>query len=126
MPDRELIAVVPHGASAGPPDLMVGGGDDLPEVRSGDGAADRDVRMRSEPALRFDGDEVLDVVAEVAAQILDEPVQQRGEVDGIPHCPPVVIAGRINGRAILADRAVAVAGEGEEHRRPVRLAVWGG
>jgi len=33
--------------------------------------------------LRFDGGEVLDVVAEVAAQVLDEPVEQGREMDGI-------------------------------------------
>jgi hypothetical protein len=35
--------------------------------------------MRGEAALRFDGGEVLQVAAAVAAQVLDEPVEQRGE-----------------------------------------------
>jgi hypothetical protein len=38
------------------------------------------VDVRGEPALWFDGGEVLNVVAEVAAQVLDEPVEQRGKV----------------------------------------------
>jgi hypothetical protein len=39
--------------------------------------------VRGQAALGFDGGEVLHVVAEETAQVLDEPVQQRGEVDRV-------------------------------------------
>ena len=45
--------------------------------------------MRGKALLGFDGGEVLDVVAEEAAQVLDEPVEQRGEVPRIPGGPLV-------------------------------------
>jgi hypothetical protein len=54
---------------------VVGRGDDLAEFGAGDGAADGDVDVRGEPSLRFDGGEVLDVVADESAQVLDEPVE---------------------------------------------------
>src|ERR1019366_5894134 len=71
----------------------------------------------------FDSGKVLDFVAEVAAQVLNEPVEQGGEVDRIPRGPPVVIRPGVGRTAVLPDSAVAVAGQGEEHRRPVGLAV---
>jgi hypothetical protein len=37
------------------------------------------VGVRGQAALGFDGGEVLGVVAEVAAQVLDEPVEQAGK-----------------------------------------------
>jgi len=54
---------------------VVGGSDDLAELLPGDGAADGEVDVRGEAALGFDGGEVLQVVAGVAAQVLDEPVE---------------------------------------------------
>ena len=48
--------------------------------------------VRGEASLGFDGGEVLDVVAEVAAQVLDEPVEQRGEVQRVAGGAPVVVA----------------------------------
>jgi hypothetical protein len=74
---------------------VVRGGDDLPQVLPGDGTAERDVRVRSQPLLGFDGGEVLDVVAEVAAQVLDEPVEQGRETDGVAGGALVVVGGRI-------------------------------
>jgi hypothetical protein len=50
------------------------------------------VGVRGEAALGFDGGEVLGVVAEVAAQVLGEPVEQRGEVDGVPGGALVVVS----------------------------------
>jgi hypothetical protein len=73
--------------------------------------------------LGFDGGEVLEVVAEVAAQVLDEPVEQRREVQRVTRGPLVVVAGRVGGGAVCGDFAVAVAGQGEEHRRPVPFPV---
>jgi len=67
---------------------VVGRGDDLAELGAGDGAADRDVHVRGEPPLWFDGGEVLDVVAGEAAQVLDEPVEQRGEVQRVAGIGP--------------------------------------
>ena len=73
--------------------------------------------------MGFDGGEVLDVVAEVAAQVLDEPIEQRGEVQRVPRGPLVVIGRRIGRGALGQDSAVAVAGQGEEHGRPVGLTI---
>ena len=94
-------------AGVGPPDLVVGGGQDPAQLGAGDGAADGDVDVRGQPPLRFDGGEVLHVVAEVAAQVLDEPVEQRGEVQRVPGGPLVVVGARVGRGAVLADAAVA-------------------
>ena len=98
---------------------MVGGGDHLADDGPGHCAADGHVQVGRQPSLRFDRAEVLRVITEDAAQVLNEPVHQRGEVQRVPGRPPVVVGARIDGRAVAADLAVAVAGEGEEHRRPV-------
>jgi hypothetical protein len=74
IPDRKAVPVV-LDFCGGPPDLVVGGGDDLAEFGAGDGAADGEVDVRGEAALGFDGGEVLQVIAGVAAQVLDEPVE---------------------------------------------------
>ena len=123
VPDRQAGVVVLDRVGGWPPDLVVGGGEDLAQLGAGQGAADGDVDVRGEPPLGFDGGEVLDVVAEEAAQVLDEPVEQRREVQRVPGRPLVVVGGRVGRGAVGADRAVAGAGEGEEHRRPERLAV---
>jgi hypothetical protein len=57
----------------------------------GDGAADGEVDVRGEAALGFDGGEVLQVIAGEPAQVLDEPVEQRGEVQRVPRGTCVVI-----------------------------------
>jgi hypothetical protein len=57
VPDRQVPAVV-FDVCDGPPDLVVGGGDDLAELGAGDGAADGEVDVRGESALWFDGGEV--------------------------------------------------------------------
>ena len=101
VPDRQLAVVVLDLVGGWPPDLVVGGGEDLAQLGAGDGAADRDVDVRGEAALGFDGGEVLDVVAEEAAQVLDEPVEQRGEVQRVPGGPLVVVGGRV-GRGAVA------------------------
>ena len=126
MPDRELVAVEPDHVGGGPPDLVVGGGEDLAQVGAGHGAADRQVHVRGQAFLRFDGGEVLHLVAEEPAQVLDEPVDQRGEVDRVPGGPLVVVAVRVGRGAVLQHSAVAVAGQGEEHRRAEHLASGGG
>jgi len=64
-------------------------------------------------ASRFCGS--LDVVAEVAAQVLDQPVKQRGKVDRISRSPLIVVGHRIDGGAVVGDLAVTVEGEREEH-----------
>jgi hypothetical protein len=56
------------------------------------------MNVRRESALRFDGGEVLKVVADQAAEVLDEPVEQRGEVQRVPRGRGVVVAVRINGQ----------------------------
>ena len=102
---------------------MVGRGDDLAEFGAGDGAADRDVDVRGEPPLRLDGGEVLDVVADEPAQVLNEPVEQRGEVQRVPGGCRVVVGVRVGGCSVLADPAVGRAGQRDEQRRPEGLAV---
>ena len=102
---------------------MVGGGDDLAEFGAGDGAADGEVDVRGEPALWFDGGEVLQVIAGVAAQVLDEPVEQRGEVQRVAGGAGVVVGVRVGGCSVLADPAVRRARERDEQRGPEGLAV---
>ena len=70
--------------------------------------------------------EVLHVITEETPQVLDEPVEQRRKMQRIPRRPGVVVGARVGGGAILPDAPVAGAGQGEEHRRPERLAVRGG
>ena len=82
--------------------------------------------MWGETALGFDGGEVLHLCAEVAAKVLDEPVEQRRERQRIPRGPHIVVGGRIGRGAVPADPAVGRAGQGDEHRRAEGLAVWGG
>lgn len=43
------------------------------------------------------------VVAEVSAQVLDEAVEQRGEVDRVTGGPLVVVAAGVGGGAVVAD-----------------------
>ena len=88
VPDRQLVAVVLDLVGVGPPDLVVGGGQHPAQLGAGDGAADGDVDVRGQAPLGFDGGEVLHVVAEVAAQVLDEPVEQRGEGQRVPARSP--------------------------------------
>ena len=101
-----------------PPDLVVGGADHLSQHRPGHRAADGHVQVRGQPLLGFDGAEVLRVVAEDAPQVLDESVGQGGEVQRVPRGPLVVIAVRVDGGAVVADLAVAVAGPGGALRVP--------
>ncbi len=69
-------------------------------------------------------------MADEAAQVLDEPVDQLGEVEGVPCGPAVVVGGRVDGGAVGADASVRGQGEGQEQRgaegpavgRGVRLA----
>jgi len=84
------------------------------------------MHVRGQPPLGFDGGEVLHVIAQDAAQVLGEPVEQRGEVQRIPRRLLVAVGGRVGRGAVLIHAAVAGAGQGEEHRRPEGLAVLGG
>src|ERR1035441_2618199 len=79
--------------------------------------------VRGQAALWFDGGEVLDVVAEEASQVLDEPVEQCREVQRVPCGPRVVVGVRAGRGSVVADAPVAGAGQGDEHGRPERLAV---
>ena len=82
--------------------------------------------VRGEPPLRFDGGEVLQVIAEEAAQVLDEPVEQGREVQRVPCRPHVVVAVRVGRGAVVVDPAVAGAGERDEQRGPELFPVRGG
>src|ERR1035437_9418882 len=79
--------------------------------------------VRGQPSLWFDGGEVLNVVAEEPAQVLDEPVEQRSEVQRVPCGPRVVVGVWVGRGAVRADAPVAGAGQGDEHGRAERLAV---
>src|ERR1039458_4768184 len=79
--------------------------------------------VRGQPSLWFDGGEVLNVVAEEPAQVLDEPVEQRSEVQRVPCGPRVVVGVWVGRGAVRADAPVAGAGQGDEHGRPEGLAV---
>jgi hypothetical protein len=62
----------------GPPDLVVRGGDELPQLGAGEGAAHGDMDVGGKPPLGFDGGEILHLVADEAAQVLGKSVEQRG------------------------------------------------
>ncbi len=118
--------MVLDGLGGGPPDLVIGGGQDLAQLGAGDGAADRDVHVRRQTALRLDGGEVLDVIADKAAQVLDEPVEQRGEVQRIAGGPGVVVDGGSGWCSVAGHPAVGRAGQRDEQRRAEDVAVRGG
>jgi hypothetical protein len=71
---------------------------------------------RGESALRLDAAEVLHVASGRPAKVLPEPVEQRREVHCVPRRAPVVVAVRINRRAVVPNSAVAVEGQREERR----------
>jgi hypothetical protein len=54
------------------------------------------VDLRGQPPLRLDRHEVLDVIAEEPAKVLNEPIEQRREVQRAPGRARVVVAGRIS------------------------------
>src|SRR3569833_93325 len=82
--------------------------------------------MWGESALWFDGGEVVDVVADEAAQVLHVAVDQFGEVQRVPSRPPVVIRGRVDRGPVRLHAPVGVQGEGDEQGRAEGLAVRGG
>jgi hypothetical protein len=84
------------------------------------------VDVRGETALGFDGGEVLHVGAEVAAQVLDEPVEQRGEGQRVPGGLVVVVLPWVDRHALMVDPAVGRAGQRDEQGRPEGGAVRGG
>ncbi len=105
VPDGQVRVIVDDVIGRWPPDLVVGGGDDLAQLGAGDRAADGDVDVRGEAFLRFDRGEVLEVLADEAAQVLDEPVEQRGEVQRVAGGPLVVVGVRI-GRGTVCGESV--------------------
>ena len=75
IPHRQLVALEADRGRVGPPHLVIGGGQDAAQFGAGHGAAHSDVDVRGEALLRLDGGEVLHVVAEEPAQVLNEPVK---------------------------------------------------
>ena len=118
VPDRQLVAVPVLDGCIGPPDLVVGGSQDAAELGTGDGAADGDVDMGGEAPLGFDGGEVLHVLAEVAAQVLDEPVEQRGEGQRVAGGLVVVVGGGVDRDAARKPSASPMAQRGALSRPP--------
>lgn len=82
-------------------------GEYLAQFGAGDGAADRDVHVRSQAALRLDRREVLHVLAAEPAEVRDESVEQRSEVQRVPRGTAIVVGIRIGGSSVLADSAAA-------------------
>jgi hypothetical protein len=83
------------------------------------------MHVRGEPPLGFDGAEVLNLVAKVAPQILDESVEQGREMDRVPGSASVVIGGRVDRGAVIEDAAIAVARQRKEHGWAVFRAIAG-
>ena len=83
---------VDRWSCGGPPHLVVGGGGDLRGSARGAWCRGWRSARAGRGALRLDGAGVLDVPALGAAQVLPEPVEQPGEVDGVPGGAPVVVA----------------------------------
>ena len=57
------------------------------------------MEVGGEAALALDGAEVLDLVAGAAAQVLDPPVEQLGEVQGVQGGAAVVVPGGVSRHA---------------------------
>jgi hypothetical protein len=121
-PAREMLRVQRH-VVFGPPELVVGGGPHLAHDPARDRTSNRGVQVRRQAALGLDRGEVLHVIAGAATQVLPEPIHQLGEMQRIKRRPPVVVAVRVHGHALRVDSPVGRQREGEEHRRPVGLAI---
>ena len=76
--------------------MLIGGVQHLPQQWPGHAAAHCQVQVRGQPFLRFHAAAVLRFIAEDPAQVLDEPVKQRGEMDRVPGRPGVVVASRVS------------------------------
>jgi len=114
----ESVVGVDRLVARRPPHLVVGGSGDPAQVGPGHGAAHGQVKVRREPALWFDGGEVLHVPADEPAEVLYEPVDQPAEVERVPGGPPVVVAVRVDRRPVRPHRTIRVEGAGHEQRRP--------
>src|SRR5579863_6523925 len=79
--------------------------------------------MWSQPPLRFDSGEILDLPADEPAEILHEPVEQRSEMQRIAGGLAVVVPIRVGRCAIAVHPAVAGTGQGHEQGRTEGLAV---
>jgi len=110
VPDRNPVTGVGELVMRWPPDLVVGGGGDGPQLSTRDTAPQCDVKMRGAAFLRFDRAEVLHIPADAAAGILPEPIQQRREVDSVTRRPPVVVVGGIERGPVTIDPAVGIEG----------------
>src|SRR5436305_14080261 len=104
----------------GPPDLVIGGCGDGPQLSARDGAAQSGVEVWGASFLGFDGAEVLHVPPDTAAGVLPKPVHQGREVNGIASGPPIVIAirGDRGPGAIGAPIGIQRGGAGGRRGRP--------
>lgn len=83
------------------------------QVSTGDGPSDRDVHVRSRPALRFHGGGVLDAESDEPAQVLDDPADELGTAQRVP--TPLADGTKPGRRCLIGvDLAVGVQGEGRE------------
>ena len=57
------------------------------------------MNVRGQPPLQLDRREILHVVAEEPAKVLNEPVEQRREVQRVAGCLLVVVASRVGSGA---------------------------
>ena len=113
----------PGQPAAGPPHLVVGRGQHAAQLGPGNGAPQRDVDMGSQAPLGLDGGKILDLCAEVTAQVLNKPVEQRGERQRVPRRLVIGIPGRVDGHAAVVDPTVRRAGQRDEQRGAERRAV---
>ena len=71
VPDRQRAVLEPDGGRVRPPHLVIGGRQHPAQLGPGDGAAHGEVDVRGQPPLGLDCGEVLHVVAEEPAEVLN-------------------------------------------------------
>ncbi len=100
-----------------PPHLVVRRRRDLPQVDPRERPAHRRVQVRRQPALRLHGGEVLHVPADGPAQVLHEPIDHSGEVQGVAGGPEVVVGVRVDRRPVASGPGRRSPASREEQRR---------
>ena len=91
VPHRRHVTVEADDGVVRPPHLVVGRGQDPAQIGAGDRTAHGQVDVRGQTSLRFDHGEVLNVIAKEPPEVLDEPIEQRPEVQRVAGRPLVVV-----------------------------------
>src|SRR5690348_246759 len=92
-------ARVDDGGGAGPPDLVVRSDGDLADSGARESTSGGEVGVWGEAALWFDSAEVLNVPPLGPTQVLPEPVEECGEMHGVPGRAAIVVGVRVERRA---------------------------